>query len=37
MGIFGRVRLTGKLLFITGASRGLWWEMAVAIADAGPT
>ncbi len=35
MSIFDRFRLTGKRLFITGGSRGLGREMAVAIADAG--
>jgi NAD(P)-dependent dehydrogenase (short-subunit alcohol dehydrogenase family) len=33
--IFDRFRLTGKRLFITGGSRGLGREMALAIADAG--
>jgi NAD(P)-dependent dehydrogenase (short-subunit alcohol dehydrogenase family) len=35
MNIFDRFRLTGKRLFITGGSRGLGREMALAIADAG--
>src|SRR5947208_522763 len=35
MSIFDRFKLTGKQLFITGGSRGLGREMAVAIADAG--
>jgi NAD(P)-dependent dehydrogenase (short-subunit alcohol dehydrogenase family) len=35
MSIFDRFKLTGKRLFITGGSRGLGREMAVAIADAG--
>src|SRR5437773_3308223 len=35
MSIFDRLRLTGKRLFITGGSRGLGREMALAIADAG--
>jgi gluconate 5-dehydrogenase len=35
MSIFDRFRLTGKKLFITGGSRGLGREMALAIADAG--
>ena len=35
MNIFNRFRLTGKRLFITGGSRGLGREMALAIADAG--
>lgn len=35
MSIFDRFRLDGKRLFITGGSRGLGREMAVAIADAG--
>jgi len=35
MGIFDRFRLDGKRLFITGGSRGLGREMAMAIADAG--
>jgi len=35
MTIFDRFRLTGKRLFITGGSRGLGREMALAIADAG--
>src|SRR5437879_12364870 len=35
MSIFDRFRLTGKRLFITGGSRGLGREMALAIADAG--
>ena len=35
MGILDRFRLTGKRLFITGGSRGLGREMALAIADAG--
>ncbi len=33
--IFDRFHLTGKRLFITGGSRGLGREMALAIADAG--
>ena len=35
MNIFDRFRLDGKRLFITGGSRGLGREMALAIADAG--
>src|SRR3954470_13432402 len=35
MSIVDRFKLTGKRLFITGGSRGLGREMAVAIADAG--
>ena len=35
MSIFDRFRCTGKRLFITGGSRGLGREMALAIADAG--
>jgi NAD(P)-dependent dehydrogenase (short-subunit alcohol dehydrogenase family) len=35
MSIFDRFELTGKRLFITGGSRGLGREMALAIADAG--
>jgi NAD(P)-dependent dehydrogenase (short-subunit alcohol dehydrogenase family) len=35
MSIFDRFRLNGKKLFITGGSRGLGREMALAIADAG--
>lgn len=35
MTIFDRFRLDGKKLFITGGSRGLGFEMARAIADAG--
>jgi len=35
MTIFDRFRLDGKRLFITGGSRGLGREMALAIADAG--
>ena len=35
MSIFDKFRLTGKRLFITGGSRGLGREMALAIADAG--
>lgn len=35
MSVFDRFRLTGRRLFITGGSRGLGREMAVAIADAG--
>jgi NAD(P)-dependent dehydrogenase (short-subunit alcohol dehydrogenase family) len=35
MSIFDRFRLGGKRLFITGGSRGLGREMALAIADAG--
>ena len=35
MSIFDRFKVTGKRLFITGGSRGLGREMAVAIADAG--
>jgi gluconate 5-dehydrogenase len=35
MGVFDRFNLTGKRLFITGGSRGLGREMALAIADAG--
>ncbi|HEV3005068.1 MAG TPA: SDR family NAD(P)-dependent oxidoreductase, partial [Pirellulales bacterium] len=35
MSIFDRFRLDGKRLFITGGTRGLGREMALAIADAG--
>src|SRR5262245_40627667 len=35
MSIFDRFRLDGKRLFITGGSRGLGKEMALACADAG--
>jgi gluconate 5-dehydrogenase len=35
MGVLDRFRLDGKRLFITGASRGLGREMALAIAEAG--
>src|SRR5438445_10860220 len=35
MSILDRFRLDGKRLFITGGSRGLGREMALAIADAG--
>jgi NAD(P)-dependent dehydrogenase (short-subunit alcohol dehydrogenase family) len=35
MSIFDRFRLDGKRLFITGDSRGLGREMALAVADAG--
>jgi len=35
MTIFDRFRLDGKRLFVTGGSRGLGREMALAIADAG--
>lgn len=35
MSVLDRFRLTGKRLFITGGSRGLGREMALAIADAG--
>jgi gluconate 5-dehydrogenase len=35
MGVFDRFRLDGKRLFITGGSRGLGREMALAIAEAG--
>ncbi|NOY00926.1 MAG: SDR family NAD(P)-dependent oxidoreductase, partial [Verrucomicrobia bacterium] len=35
MSIFDRFSLAGKRLFITGGSRGLGREMALAIADAG--
>jgi gluconate 5-dehydrogenase len=35
MSIFDRFRLDGKRLYITGGSRGLGREMALAIADAG--
>jgi gluconate 5-dehydrogenase len=35
MSIFDRFKLPGKRLFITGGSRGLGREMALAIADAG--
>ena len=35
MSIFDRFRLDGKRLFITGGSRGLGREMALALADAG--
>ena len=37
MGVLDRLRLDGKRLFITGGSRGLGREMALAIADAGAT
>src|SRR5262245_37699874 len=33
--VLGRFRLDGKTLFITGGSRGLGREMALAIAEAG--
>jgi gluconate 5-dehydrogenase len=35
MSVFDRFRLTGKRMFITGGSRGLGREMALAIAEAG--
>ncbi len=35
MSVFNRFSLKGKRLFITGGSRGLGREMALAIADAG--
>jgi gluconate 5-dehydrogenase len=35
MGVFDRFRLTNKRLFITGGSRGLGREMALALAEAG--
>jgi NAD(P)-dependent dehydrogenase (short-subunit alcohol dehydrogenase family) len=35
MSVFDRFRLDGKRLFITGGSRGLGREMAIALADAG--
>ena len=35
MSVLDRFRLDGKRLFITGGSRGLGREMALAIADAG--
>jgi NAD(P)-dependent dehydrogenase (short-subunit alcohol dehydrogenase family) len=35
MGVLDRFRLNGKRLFISGGSRGLGREMALAIADAG--
>src|SRR5262245_65178732 len=35
MSVLDRFRLTGKRLFITGGSRGLGREMALAIGDAG--
>src|SRR5579871_5436774 len=35
MSVLDRFRLNGKRLFITGGSRGLGREMALAIADAG--
>ena len=35
MSIFDRFRLDGRRLFVTGGSRGLGREMALAIADAG--
>ena len=35
MGIFDRLRLDGKKLFITGGSRGLGREMALGMAEAG--
>ena len=35
MGVLDRFRLDGKRLFITGGSRGLGREMALALADAG--
>ncbi|HEY2249424.1 MAG TPA: SDR family NAD(P)-dependent oxidoreductase, partial [Planctomycetaceae bacterium] len=35
MSVLERFRLDGKQLFITGGSRGLGREMALAIADAG--
>src|SRR4051812_42020420 len=35
MGVLDRFRLDGKRLFITGGSRGLGREMALALADVG--
>ena len=35
MSVLDRFRLNGKRIFITGASRGLGREMALALADAG--
>lgn len=35
MSVMDRFRLTGKLAFVTGGSRGLGREMALALADAG--
>ncbi len=35
MSIWDRLRLDGRKLFITGGSRGLGREMALAIAEAG--
>ena len=35
MSVLDRFRLDGKRLFITGGSRGLGREMALAIAEAG--
>ncbi len=35
MSVLDRFRLDGKRLFVTGGSRGLGREMALAIADAG--
>ena len=35
MSLFDRFRLDGQKLFITGGSRGLGREMALAIAEAG--
>ena len=35
MSVFDRFRIDGKRLFITGGSRGLGREMALAIAEAG--
>ncbi|TGU23411.1 SDR family NAD(P)-dependent oxidoreductase, partial [Mesorhizobium sp. M4B.F.Ca.ET.150.01.1.1] len=35
MGVFDRLRLDGKQVFITGGSRGLGREMALGLAEAG--
>ena len=37
MGVLDRFRLDGRRLFITGGSRGLGREMALALAESAPT